>query len=224
MSNEGLANIGREMAEMPCQHGDAARNISCATDPRVVKLCWPCQARAALLGQPVIPGWYCQACGTRHQTPTEWPFQCDFCHMAHYCSPKPVVAIVLNAWSATVAKKKGVVVIRRGIEPHKGELAFPGGYLDFKEGWQSAAARETHEELGISLDPRHFSLRGDPVVTLSNFLVLFAQYSGEILHAKDFRPSPEEVQEVLVLDSTDQRRISLGVPSHDTVWKSLRLL
>lgn len=214
---------------MPCQHGDAARNVSCATDPRIIKPCWPCQARAHLLGVPALPpGWYCSACGTRHQTPTGWPFRCDFCHTTHYCSPKPVVAIILNAWSATATeeqpKKRGIVVIRRGIEPHKGELAFPGGYIDFKEGWQMAAAREAQEELGISLDPRHFSLRGDPVVTPSNFLVLFAQYSGEIVLASDFRPSPEEVQEVLVLSSEDQKHISLGVSSHDSVWQKLLLL
>ena len=226
MRDSTYRQMVQEIAEQPCAYGDASNKaISCADDPRVVKLCWSCRARSYLAGIPAMPpGWCCYACGTRHNTPTKWPFVCDLCHTAHYCSPKPVVACIVPAWSATEASKKGIVVIRRGIEPRKGELAFPGGYIDFKEDWRVAAAREFHEELGVSLDPHHFHLRGDPVTTPSNFLVLFAQYSGEVLNEADFRPSPTEVQEVLVLDATDQKLTQLGVPAHNVVWQKLHLL
>jgi len=153
--------------------------------------------------------------------PLGWPFQCAGCRTEHYCSPKPVVVLVLQAWAES--HKRGIVVIRRANEPFKGELAFPGGYLDHKEDWRLAATRELQEELGISLDPRHFQLRAVHT-TNRNILVMFAQHNGDVLSTKDFKPSPAEVQEVLVLDAQDQKHISLGIPIHDTVWKALHLL
>ncbi|MFC7933087.1 NUDIX domain-containing protein [Streptomyces cinereoruber] len=42
-----------------------------------------------------------------------------------------------------------VLVIRRGWEPHKDELALPGGYVDRGETSRVAAARELEEETGI---------------------------------------------------------------------------
>jgi ADP-ribose pyrophosphatase YjhB (NUDIX family) len=44
-------------------------------------------------------------------------------------------------------------VVRRNIEPHKGKLALPGGYIDLGESWQEAAAREVFEETGVVIDP-----------------------------------------------------------------------
>ncbi|MFF2331597.1 MULTISPECIES: NUDIX domain-containing protein [unclassified Streptomyces] len=42
-----------------------------------------------------------------------------------------------------------VLVIRRGWEPHKDELALPGGHVDRGETSRVAAARELQEETGI---------------------------------------------------------------------------
>jgi ADP-ribose pyrophosphatase YjhB (NUDIX family) len=43
-------------------------------------------------------------------------------------------------------------LVRRNIEPHKGKLALPGGYIDLGESWQEAGAREVFEETGITVD------------------------------------------------------------------------
>lgn len=120
----------------------------------------------------------------------------------------------------------GIVAIRRNLNPYKGEWAFPGGYIDHAEDWRRAAAREVREELGIGLDPRQFALRGDPVVTPTNYLVLFVQYTGDVLHLNAMTPSPEEVQEIRVIGRQEQQdpNFNMGVPSHQTTWKSLTFL
>ena len=45
----------------------------------------------------------------------------------------------------------GVVTIRRNIEPQKGWLTLPGGYLDLGETWQEGGRRELLEETGIDI-------------------------------------------------------------------------
>jgi 8-oxo-dGTP pyrophosphatase MutT (NUDIX family) len=64
-----------------------------------------------------------------------------------YLNPAPVVAVL-------VPVDNGVLVIRRGIEPHKGELALPTGYINMAESWQEAGAREVFEETGVCVDPQ----------------------------------------------------------------------
>lgn len=61
-------------------------------------------------------------------------------------NPIPV-AVVL------VPVDDGVLVVRRNIEPQKGMLALPGGYIELGESWQEAGAREVFEETGITIDP-----------------------------------------------------------------------
>lgn len=175
---------------------------------------------------------YCPNCGhgPRHQPVKVWPYKCLACGTEHFSSPKPVVALILHAWATKPSEgdwsRPGIVAIRRGIEPYKGELAFPGGYIDHAEDWRLAAAREAYEELGVVLDPRQLHLRGEPVVTPTNYLVLFVSYSGDVLITEDFKLSPREVQEVRILTREDQddATVTLGVPSHQTLWKSLPLI
>jgi len=41
--------------------------------------------------------------------------------------------------------------VRRGIEPGKGKLALPGGFVDRDEPWVQAGIREVREETGLSV-------------------------------------------------------------------------
>lgn len=98
---------------------------------------------------------HCSYCGHLFTACMPWPRQCARCGNFTFLNPIPV-AVVL------VPVDEGLVLIRRGIEPHEGMQALPGGYINLGETWQEAGAREVLEETGIHLDPgeiREFAVR-----------------------------------------------------------------
>jgi 8-oxo-dGTP pyrophosphatase MutT (NUDIX family) len=84
------------------------------------------------------------------------------------------------------------------VKRHKGEISFPGGMYDASDSDLSATAlREAHEEVGIK--PQDVELLGelDEVVTLTDFIV--SPFVGLIPYPYAFVPSPEEIEEVIIL-------------------------
>jgi 8-oxo-dGTP diphosphatase len=43
----------------------------------------------------------------------------------------------------------GLVLVRRDIEPARGQLCLPGGFIEYGETWTEGAARELREETGL---------------------------------------------------------------------------
>jgi 8-oxo-dGTP pyrophosphatase MutT (NUDIX family) len=123
-----------------------------------------------------------------------------------FVNPLPVAVLV-------VPVESGVLVIRRGIEPQLGELALPGGFIDLGETWERAAARELHEETGISIDPasiRHFRTVSPPDGKL---LLVFGQAPPmRERELPPFEPSLETLER-LVVDAPRE----LAFPTHTEV-------
>lgn len=86
---------------------------------------------------------HCGWCGARFSA-VPWPRTCEHCGQTSYLNPAPVAVLLLPV-------DDGLLVVRRGIEPKKGQFALPGGFINFGESWQQAAARELHEETGIAV-------------------------------------------------------------------------
>jgi 8-oxo-dGTP pyrophosphatase MutT (NUDIX family) len=84
------------------------------------------------------------------------------------------------------------------VKRHKGEISFPGGMYDATDRDLAATAlREAHEEVGIK--PEDVELLGelDEVMTLTAFIV--SPFVGLIPYPYAFVPSPEEIEEVIIL-------------------------
>jgi ADP-ribose pyrophosphatase YjhB (NUDIX family) len=93
-------------------------------------------------------------------------------------NPLPVTIVL-------VPVDEGLLLVRRNIEPHKGKLALPGGYIELGESWQEAGAREVLEETGITIDPD-----GIQLVTVysapDGTLIIVSQAAP--LHSRDLPP------------------------------------
>jgi len=89
---------------------------------------------------------HCSYCGTAFETDA-WPRVCTHCGATSYLNPLPVAVALVPV------EGRGILLVRRGIEPKKGQLALPGGFIEAGETWQAACAREVCEETGIELDP-----------------------------------------------------------------------
>lgn len=132
-----------------------------------------CQRCAAPLSRKPIDGRrrsYCPACG-----------------FIVFLDPK--VAVVILAML-----DNGIVMVKRGVEPHLGRWAFPSGFVDRGEVVERAAIREMKEETGldVALDALIgvYSQEANPVV----LIVYAARITGGSLtpghDAEDARAFP----------------------------------
>ncbi len=95
-----------------------------------------------------------------------------------FVNPIPVAVML-------VPVDEGLIVICRGIEPRKGMLALPGGFINLGESWQQAGAREVYEETGIALttdDIKEFGVRSAEDGTL----LIFGLASVRVLPTSPF--------------------------------------
>ncbi|MGY4969575.1 NUDIX domain-containing protein [Streptomyces nigrescens] len=149
---------------------------------------------------------HCPYCGSSYVPGGNWPRDCGKCGETNWANPLPV-AVALQP-VLTESGSTGLVVVRRGIEPCRGQLALPGGYIEVGETWQDAAVRELREETSIEAVPRDIQLfdARSAVNTLDLFALLPRQNAAAL-------PEPaatSEVLEWLVLDEA----VELAFPAH----------
>ena len=112
---------------------------------------------------------HCSSCGNPFPSDAGWPRACPGCGRTTYRNPLPV-AVALQP--VRDASGTGLVVVRRSIEPSRGRLALPGGFVDVGETWQQAVARELAEETRILADPEEVRL-ADVLTDLAGHLLVF---------------------------------------------------
>jgi ADP-ribose pyrophosphatase YjhB (NUDIX family) len=109
----------------------------------------------------------------------------------------------------------GVLCIRRGIEPHIGSLALPGGFVNYGESWQEGAARELFEETGIRTDPA--AVRTLDVLSAPDSTILvFGEAAATTAAALPaFTPTDETTARVIL-----QEPAPLAFPLHERVLRA----
>ncbi|WP_436843363.1 NUDIX domain-containing protein [Streptomyces narbonensis] len=113
---------------------------------------------------------HCSACGAAHTPDAGWSRTCPACGRTAYRNPLPVAVALLPVTDGD--RGAGLVVITRTIEPRKGGIALPGGFIDHAEDWRAAVARELREETGIQASAEDVSL-ADAMSSPAGHLLLF---------------------------------------------------
>jgi 8-oxo-dGTP pyrophosphatase MutT (NUDIX family) len=151
---------------------------------------------------------FCNYCGTILNQ-VEYPKQCLGCNKEIYNNPLPVSVTALFCFD-DVTEETGIIVVKRNIEPKKGEWALPGGYLEQGETWEQGAAREVLEEVGIDLDINKFKILTIETAPSNGNLLIF-NYYNKILNLKDLALKVnEEVSEFKILFKKEE----LAFPTH----------
>ena len=101
----------------------------------------------------IVPS-YCPFCGDELDEKFEEGrdrLYCGSCDRFIWRNAEPVAAVV-------VEKEGKVLLVKRGIEPAKGEWSLPAGFLELEETPDEAAVRELEEETGLSADKEDLEL------------------------------------------------------------------
>lgn len=156
---------------------------------------------------------YCSSCGTPFGADPGWPRTCGNCGTVSYRNPLPVAVALLpvrGAEGSNDGSGTGLVVIRRTIRPSLGQLALPGGFIDFGESWEQAVVRELSEETGIQASAADVTLADALTDEDGGYLLLFGLLPAR--HIGELPPSAPT-------DETDGHHIlaapaELGFPLH----------
>ncbi len=151
---------------------------------------------------------FCSYCGQPFAEQQAWPRACAGCGEVSFQNPAPVAVVVLPVAG-------GVLAVRRGIEPARGQLTLPGGYINRGETWQQAGARELREETGIIIGPESLQLFQALSNPAGTFLIVFGLAPAQSVAVLAAFVPNEETLECVVLREFEE----LAFPLHTQVLR-----
>jgi 8-oxo-dGTP diphosphatase len=111
---------------------------------------------------------HCSYCGTAYAPASVWPRACASCGETTWLNPTPVALVMMPIIGTD--GRTGLLTVRRGIEPQRGRISLPGGFIEEGESWQQAAVRELREETGLRADVSEVELAD--VLSAPSFVIL----------------------------------------------------
>ena len=130
---------------------------------------------------------FCPLCGARlkiNKIHGQSELFCPKCNFVFWLNSKPTA-------SGLLVKNKKVLLVKRGIQPHKGWWDVPGGFLDFHEKPEIGLVRELKEELNIKVsNPKFLGIYlgkyfSNPPQSTFNLYYVVTKWTGELRPADD---------------------------------------
>ncbi|MBB0245570.1 NUDIX domain-containing protein [Streptomyces alkaliphilus] len=116
----------------------------------------PTAESAPVPGGGATPDSHCPHCGGRFPENAGWPRTCPHCGRVRYRNPLPVAVALQPVLLPTDGT--ALLAVRRAIEPRRGLLALPGGFIDHGEDWRVAVVRELFEETRVRAEAERVRL------------------------------------------------------------------
>ena len=153
---------------------------------------------------------YCPKCGSKDfKTNNQGhSFQCESCHFIYFINSSAAVACLI------ITKEGKLLLTRRAVDPAKGMLDLPGGFVEPMERIEDAVIREIREELGVRVVkadflvsfPNEYIYSDFSVFTVDMAFICSIDNHGAIIPADDVSDVeyffPEEIkQETLCSES-----------------------
>lgn len=99
---------------------------------------------------------FCSRCGSDKTSYAEKALRCDSCNFILYTNSAAAVAVIIEN------SKNEILLVTRAVDPQKGMLDLPGGFIDPDESAEEAVSREIKEELNIDINNfRYFTSRSN---------------------------------------------------------------
>lgn len=88
---------------------------------------------------------FCPKCAGPFEKKDKNLLLCEKCGLRYYVNPHPCNAVIIEN------TQHEIMLIERKIDPKKGMLDLPGGFVDLGESFEDSVRREIREELQVSL-------------------------------------------------------------------------
>ncbi|MEI6340543.1 MAG: NUDIX hydrolase [Verrucomicrobiota bacterium] len=160
---------------------------------------------------------HCPRCAKALPAGSDPRMECGHCGWVYYVNPTVSASVF-------AAREDGrVLLLRRSSEPAKGRWAPPGGFIDFDETAEAAAAREAREETALAIDGLRFlgSWTNRYVYRGVEYRVLDLFFTARALNPTDAAPS-EEAEDVSWVLPRDADPESMAFPSTAAALRRLQ--
>ncbi len=132
---------------------------------------------------------FCPKCGASEFITRDLgrSFKCRMCSFHYYINNSAAVAcLILN-------EKGELLLTRRAVDPGKGKLDLPGGFVEPMETAEEAVDREIKEELNIQITKKTYLVSFPNLYSYSDFTVptVDLAYVCEAEHMKSLKPGDD---------------------------------
>ncbi len=164
---------------------------------------------------------HCPNCASvNHTFDNAHRFECSDCHFVYYHNVAAAVMVIIKS-------EDKFLFTKRNIEPEKGKLDFPGGFVDPGENADEAAVRELKEELNLDINKEDLVLKAteanDYFFRNIQYRTLDIVFETEIAANQTLRLEESEIQEVYWLSKEEIKMDDLGFKSMKKVVQKLIL-